>query len=645
MASRIQEVLEDNAHKVVTLLTQYATSSGKSQFSIPSIIHFWLIKSVATAAKDSQLLECITSWLREVPINDIINGPLLDTIMNSLNDDGPFDSGVNCLCAVFKETRDVDACLAVIQTLYPRILSLKPQLSLAAQEEDYDTFRGLTRIFVEAGEAWLVLIARAPEQFQSLVEAIVESIALDKERDATQMTFQFWYDFKQQLTAKKFEKSLQHYVGVWSKLVDIMMSQLEYPKPESGNEDDLFEGDRMAEENFRHLRHEMGDVLKDSTNIIGVEECLFKAFGAFDNWLRAHATQTTAGQIPEWQKLEATLFTFRALGRMVPLDENIVLPQFTRFVIQIPDHDKIRFQVLMALGRYTAWTAEHPDILKPQFDYIVAAFDHQSREVRQAAALSMRFFCQDCAEHLKGYTKQLQQLYEDVRERLPMQSEQELTEGVAAVVMAQPTERVYEALKLFCDPLMQRSINMAQSATTETQIHDLADSISLLTIFFRVVQTQVPSDQENPAVKYCLEIFSPLSAILDRFPRSFLVQERICRCWRYMVLSYRVDSAPLLPQLVNKLSTGFTQTQEGCFIWASDAIMREFSEDKAHIDRRVDQTLLDAVFKFFEQQTTSFLRILNGLTSEELPDSKAKSLSFTSTTRILYHRTDPHSFL
>ena len=583
-----------------------------------------LIKSTATAAKDPQLLECITSWLKEVPLNDIVNGPLLNTVMNSLSADGPFESGVDCLCAMFKETREVDECLSVIQTLYPRIVSLKPRLAVAIEEEDTDTFRGLTRIFAEAGESWVVLIARMPDQFQSLVQAILESAARDKERDAISMTFNFWYEFKQYLTLDKYMQARLNYVETYSKLVDVMMAQLEYPKPESGQEKDLFEGDRDAEEKFRIFRHQMGDVLKDCTEVIGVTECLAKAFKALQSWLNAHASQSSAGQIPEWQKLEAALFSFRALGRMVPPDESIMLPQLMPLIVQIPDHEKIRFQAVMALGRYTEWTASHPEILQPQFNYIMAAFDHRAQEVVNAAALSMSFFCQDCAEHLKDYVTQLHTFYNAVLDRLQPRSQEELTAGVAAVVAVQPAERVYEAMKLFCDPLMTRYVTMAQNATTKNQREQLADKIQLLTIFIQCVQIQVPQGQENPAVKYCQEIFPTLSSILDNFPQSFPIQERICRCWRYMILSYRVAIAPLLPQLAEKLAAGFAGSRQGGFLWASDAIVREFSEDKG----RVDPGTLDAIFQFYQQQATTFLRILNDVPPEELPDSEPPSIIY-----------------
>lgn len=83
-----------------------------------------------------------------------------------------------------------------------------------------------------------------------------------------------------------------------------------------------------------------------------------------------------------------------------------------------------------------------------------------------------------------------------------------------------------------------------------------------------------------------------------------------------MVLSYRAASMPLLPQLAEQLSAGFTASRQGCFLWATDSIIREFSADGEHVDPATSE----AIFHFYEQQTGTFLQALSDLTPEELPD-------------------------
>jgi len=73
---------------------------------------------------------------------------------------------------------------------------------------------------------------------------------------------------------------------------------------------------------------------------------------------------------------------------------------------------------------------------------------------------------------------------------------------------------------------------------------------------------------------------------------------------------------PLLNDLAPTLASGFEASRQGCFLWATDAVLREFSEGAEFVDKETS----DAVYHFFEQQAVIFLRILNELAPTELPD-------------------------
>jgi transportin-3 len=104
--------------------------------------------------------------------------------------------------------------------------------------------------------------------------------------------------------------------------------------------------------------------------------------------------------------------------------------------------------------------------------------------------------------------------------------------------------------------------------------------------------------------------------MITHFNASIPILERVCRCWRYMVLSYRTAMRPLLPDLATKLIEGFDKSRQGCFLWATASIVREFSQG---VDD-VDPSLANDVYQFYEQQAKTFLRILSDLPPEELPD-------------------------
>ncbi|KAK4935919.1 Nuclear import receptor, partial [Elasticomyces elasticus] len=347
---RTKELLEDNSKQVLSLLISFSQASPQN-------------------ATNPRLYECIASWLREIPAADIVNSPLLDNIFAAVSSETSFDSAIDCLCTIFKDTRDVDENKTVIQALYPRLQQLRPKLAEAQESGDNDQLKGLTRLFSEAGEAWVVLIAREPQNFRSLVEGILECCARDQDREAVSVTFIFWYDLKQYLCLEKYMPARATLADLYSRLVDIMIMHLEFPTPDSGNEKDLFEGDREQEDKFREFRHMMGDVLKDCCEVLTPTDCLTKAYLRIKAWAQKYSSQVTAAKVPRWQELEAPIFALRAMGRMVNPEELSVLGEVIPLLTQVPDHDKLKFQAIMALGRYTEWTAEHPETLEAQLTY------------------------------------------------------------------------------------------------------------------------------------------------------------------------------------------------------------------------------------------------------------------------------------
>ncbi|CAD6500733.1 BgTH12-06440 [Blumeria graminis f. sp. triticale] len=594
---RTTDLLTNNATSVAQLLISYA-------------------QSTEGAANNPHLIDVVTSWLREIPIADVVNSPLLDLVFAGLQISSSFESATECLCAILHETHDVDEYLPSIQILMTRIMTLRPQIKQAADQEDVEVFKGLTRIFTEAAEAWVILIARQPAALRPIVEVVLECCARDVERDAIAVTFRFWYELKLYLILERYIEARVQYLDIYAQLVDVMLMQLEYPKPDNENQVDLFDGDRETEEKFREFRHHIGDVLKDCCEVMGVTECLTKVLLKLQDWMRSHGNLTTETYVPNWQQLEAPLFSMRAMGRMVDKEENIILPQIMPLLVQIPSHEKLRFATIMVLGRYTEWTSNHPEFLEPQFAYIVSSFETDSKEIIRAAAMAMKFFCSDCKHLLSSHIVQLQQFYDQTIYKLPGISQEELTEGVASVVAAQPPEQIYGLLELYCGPLITKLMTLANQASNEDGKLAIADHLQLITIFIQLVTPFISPGKENPAVKYCQEIFPILVTILKNFIDFTPICERICRNWRYMVISYRTATKPLLPQMANELATGFASSKQGCFLWATSAILREFSEDREHID---DQTT-DAIYQFFEAQSTNMLRMMSDLPPKELPD-------------------------
>jgi len=477
----------------VQLLVNYAQSSRRCGPLSKRLLYFPLTHSAA-AATNPQLFDCISSWLREVPVRVIVNSPLMAAVLHGINDEKSLLAAADCLGIICRETKDVDDNLDTIQTLLPKVLELRQRIRALVEEEDTEGFKAITRVFAEAGESWVLLVAREPQHFRPLVDCLLECCARDKERDVIGYTFNFWYELKQYLTLDHYIEARVQLVDVYSQLVDILVKHLEYPASDDPNDLDLFDGDREAEEKFREFRHHMGDTLKDCCQVMGVAACLTKVYDAIKAWQEKYGSQATPTSVPHWQSLEAPLFAMRAMGRMVEVDDSSVLPQIFPLLVQIPiSNEKLRFAAIMVFGRYTEWTAVHPEFLEPQFKYVIDSFQSESQEILRAAAQSFKYFCMDCRQLLGSQVIQLQAFYDQILDKLPEQSKEEITEGVANVVGVQKAEDVYKLLKLYCDPLVQRLMVKANNATDRPKQLDLAGKYHSL--FLRFTLTMCRSHQ------------------------------------------------------------------------------------------------------------------------------------------------------
>ena len=100
-----------------------------------------------------------------------------------------------------------------------------------------------------------------------------------------------------------------------------------------------------------------------------------------------------------------------------------------------------------------------------------------------------------------------------------------------------------------------------------------------------------------------------------------------------MVLSYRTAILPLLPTLAQQLATGFQNSRQGCFLWATDAVLREFADGAEFVEPATTQH----IYNFFEQQAIAFLRIMNDLQPADLPDVIEDFFRLLIDALIYYH--------
>lgn len=566
---RTDELLQENAKSVLELLLQYSSSQDPT---VRELVFY-----------------CINSWLGELDVVEIINSPLLDIIFNATGDDATFEPAVDCICSLVRETRDVHEFEDSIAKLHERVLKLRPKIH--AEHDDPEVLRGLTRLFSEAAESWHVTIARNPDTFRSLVETVCECAAFDDDLDVVQYTFYFWYNLKQLLVLEAYQHAREVFRDIYAKLIDIMIAHLHYPM-------DGF-SDKNEEDKFRTFRHDMGDVLKDCCVVIGASEALAKPFNEIVSLVEAGRN----GQNVPWQKIEAPLFSMRSMGKEVSPDESVILPRLMQLLVSLPEHEKIRYAATLVLGRYTAWTANNPQFLQDELNYITAGFSY-SVTVQTAAAQALMHFCHDCGPLLADYTEQLHTFYTSVGPQLDLDSLYEITDGLAHVVDTLPQDRLYSALESFCDPTFASLALLAKQESSEATCTAVADQIEVVKIFLELIRADY-NDPQNPLARYVLKTWPVVTELLSKHGKSSIVAERITKYIKFVCLRACGPSLkPILGEIANLLVVAFENTQYGCFLWTSGEVLRVFGPEECDAETR------EASWEFAQRQiSTAFAYI------------------------------------
>lgn len=565
------------------------------------------------SAPNTVVLDCLNSWIKECPVENICQVDLfVHLIFESITQEATFEKAVDCLCSILRETRDIDN-FSLVDALYGQILKIHEFYTGHPDRlEDPDVVDGLTKLYVEAGELWHVLIAKNAAHFKPLVQILLTCCKYEEDLDVVKYTFYFWYELKQMITLPKFEASRVEFLDIYMQLIEVIIKHLTYPV--GTHEDNLFEGDKEQEDKFKEFRYEMGDVLKDCCAVVGPQKALNVPFQHLQALLNQHNSP--------WQHLEASLFSMRVMAKEVSLKEKTILPVIMQMLVQLPEHPKLRYAATLVLGRYSQWTSKNPEFLEPQLNYITKGFqgDLVSRmspidkdSIYNATCQALMFFCEDCASDLVNYLEQLYMLYQQVHNELQSKALSDLMTGLAHVIKKIPQQDQYKTCQMFLGPFIEKIRQSASegSVQDENVINTLHDEAELLSICFRVLRALNFEVSEYPVANFFTDAVWPVvEAVLDKFSVSLHVSESFVKLIKNALHSCSIFISPALPLIAQSIHKGFQTTTFGCYLYVSGAMLREFS------DETVSPQIQEAVYQLGLEQSSSFFILL-----EQMPES------------------------
>ncbi|AMD22515.1 HHL255Wp [Eremothecium sinecaudum] len=568
-----------------------------------------------------QVLKCLSTWIYEFPIEQVFTvTPLINLVFEVLfesHDDYPeaFEAAVECLSVLLRETRDV-ANPEIIKMLYDRLLLLQNKLlpfndNDSLEWSDYeDIMDALTRLFVEAGEAWCVFIGKEPESFRPLVQVILVLTCKNTDLDVVKYTFPFWFNLKQMLVLERYQRQKMQYRDIYVELIKGIIKHLEYPTESFPSKED--------EDKYREFRYDMGDVLKDCTAIVGATEALTQPFEMIKSNLELYETTS------QWQKLEAPLFSLRAMGQDIPTSENVILPQIFQIICNLQEHPKVRYAVTLVLGRYTEWTSKHPEFLEMELNYIFGGFqlDNDVAGLYTAASHALMYFCQDCSSLLSGYVEQLIEFAWKIEKSVDMVCMFEVCQGLSSVINEQPIEKFTSAFELFLNPLSERLKQAVEAwkaqPNKETSI-EIADLIDLVFAMFESLRPRYedPSMGAEPLLPHMERIWNILSDFLslEGAASNTIIVERAMKLLRRFFERYHVFLEPILPMVVEMLARNYLNTGLGSYLWCSGSLIYVFGDDESY---PVSPELKQAVWLFACSQCEVFLNNFSKIGPNEI---------------------------
>ncbi len=581
---RTEELIINNVERVLLLLSNYASSTSDSKAS-------------------SLILDCLNSWIREIPVEQLLTiDPLTTIIFQSLRDEESFDKAIECLVSIVRETRDIEN-IQLIQALFEQIIQLRPLLQ--QNVDDVDVFGSLTRLFVESGESWHMLIAKAPKDFRPLVEILLECTAYEEDLDIVKYTFYFWYNLKQVVTIDRFKPAREEFLNIYTQLVHIMIKHLHYP---DGSETDPLFSSKEEEEKFKDFRYDMGDVLKDCTAVIGASKALTIPY----EQIRLSLNSSNV----KWQDVEAPLFSLRAMAKEVSLKEKEVLPQIMELLVQLPENVKIRYAATLVLGRYTEWTAKHPEQLEKQLNYIINGFQAADADIITAASHALMYFCQDCSKLLTNYIEQLYNFYINIfgSPMVDLTSFYEITEGIAHIINAQDYSNIASATTMFIKPVLEKINGYVNAEGSEEVYKAIAEQIEIVRIFLEFIKPRDFHTPEDPVANLVIEMWPMVIGLLDHHGHSMKVSERCMKFTKTVLQTYNVFLTPILPSVANALVKGFQETRYGCYLWVSGIVIKEFGDEYSSAE------IKESVWNFAYQQIGTFLVVFKQAKPIDIPD-------------------------
>ncbi|KAJ3035633.1 Nuclear import receptor, partial [Rhizophlyctis rosea] len=606
LLARATILLTKPADEICALLLHYLQVAGTSQDILEGVFRTF------------------RSWLksRDMRIESLTGTPVVEYAFSALNDPNLFEVAADVITAMIGRSVSKPIDQNLIQGLYTRIAPILKMLD--EDKDDFEKMKALTLIFAEAGEVWVNFIVEDPMAFSVVVEGLLKCAGCE-DLDVVRETFQFWFLLADEVLVASENGGAgaakrAAFADVFRRVLDIMIKHEEYPE-------DCDTMSAEARDEFRDFRHTMGDVLKDCVRVLGPADALSRPVNLLSSYFTSQ-TSTSVGSLNtsiSWQKIEAPLFSLRTMAREVGREENDVMLKVMAMLPHLPQHPKIKYAAIMVIGRYAEWTNAHPETVEYQLQYVSTGFAGDE-ETKGAAALSLKYLCQYCGQHMVKYLEQLHPFYLETVKSLEKEERREFTEAIAHVVNSLETEKILAAMQTFVLPVAQRLheiANLGKVGSEEEEVRvvrEATDLVDQFSLFIRVIRPTIDPQSPHPCVIVLQGIWPVLDGLLTTYSTARRLYQAMCRVFVFSMESYRHHLGPLLGLIMTKVVEMFHLSGEACWLWVAKKCVNVFGDDDGGGVEAGGNGNGKVVLEVVGQMTGTTFGIINSKGVGEVPD-------------------------
>ena len=506
-----------------------------------------------------RVFRCMSSWVKygDLSPDTIASSPLLRVAFEVL----ATDTIVHMLRRYCYP--DTDAVL--IQAIVPLVMSLGPRLATDDAED-------VARILTEMGESFMRIICGPVEMGQANVVSVLADAINHDDIEVASMTIPFWYHMSYVLV--KCVEDMKAGDGN-GETIQLRERRLREFSPHLGRvAGACFKhmpaciGSNVPGEEDHELRTRFGECLEDCCNLLGWSICLNEARNYLQHTLNSPSPSVDA-VLPA---LHCLYFILKVEVHRHP-DENEIVPALLQILPALfPGDSRVKKIGMEIVGICAKWIDSHADTLNQLFPYVVSGL--QTKPAASTAARNLRTLCRVC---INSIPPSVLSVYDSTMQvGLSHQEQQQIIEGMSAIVSRLPFEQAGQGLQRLLSPMVGELSQLLHGQDVEMIVSALDRMVAVFR--YAKLKCNLPSNAMHPAIMLMNEVWQIFEQLILRFNTNGRIMEKVARVYKHAIRNAGPFFLPLLDKLLVQIVEVVSKCPISSFIYTCSICVSEFGD-------------------------------------------------------------------